>query len=279
MLTGVGLKVLAFCVLASPALAAGPLRRGADAPTLARAEFLTRIAPRAPAHECLSCFLREGADGGARLSIKRTPFLVQFNLVLKIDEHLAAPGRTPSATAASGVLRLSLLPPASPFTFQNREPQDVESLAVYVLELGELGVVATARQQGRGGLWAELVAGERVSARAVGFLTQRGSNATGAYWFGSHFAQLKVGQVQLRLGGDPVLFAFLSLEDDLTRGELAFESLSVLPGLGFGVSWHPEKWITATVSTGFNVGPWFDLHSGSSVPGYSVGLQYLNVQF
>lgn len=266
-------------MLASPALAAEPGWGAADAPTIARDQLLTRVAPRALAHHCLSCFLRHGADHGPRLSVRQTPFLVVFDLVLRIDAHLEAPGRAPPAPADSGALRLSLLPPASPFSFQNREPQDVESLAVYVLELGELGVVATARQQGRGGLWAELVVGELFSARAVGVVPRRGANATGADWFATHFAQLEIVRAPLRLPGDPVLFAFLSLEDGLTRDARAFQTLSVHPGLGFGVSWRAEKRITMNVSTGLNAGPWFNLHSGESFPGYSVGLQHLNVHF
>jgi hypothetical protein len=270
--------LLALCLSAFPARAAERFAPASDAPTRTSARLLRGVAVRAPPRGCPGCFLRERSSQGARLSIKRTPALVVLNLVLKIDEHLYAPGQAPSALAASGVLRLSLLPPASPLSFHNRQPQEVESLAAYVLELGELGIVATARQQGRGGLWAELEAGEYLSARAVGFLTQRGSNATGAFWFGSHQAQLKVAALSLPARGDPVLFAFLSLQNDLTRDTGAFQGVSALPGLGLGVSSRIERLLSLTARIGFNVGAWLDLRTSESRPGYALSLFDLRAQ-
>lgn len=271
--------LLALSSLASQARALESPAATSDAPTIASHRGPTQVCLAPPGRDdCLACFLPTSPPAGNEPWGQATHFLLLADLALRLDGYLCSPGRVPSPRAEAGPLRLLLLSPASPSSFLTREPQELDSLSVHVLEVRELRVVATARQQGRGGLWAELVAGDAIMARATGFLTSRGTNTNGATWFATHLLEVRSAREHFPTGA-PALFAFVSQENGLTRDAREFLAASMLPGLGLGLQWQTQGGLALTLTTGANAGPWIDLKSGAASPGFSVNFQSVSARY
>jgi hypothetical protein len=224
-------------------------------------------ASRAP---CLICAT---SDKARQRPVKLGPFLTAFHLVFLLENYLDASGL--GSPGSPLPLRLSLVAPHAPNLVPSREAQDTESLSLYVLELSDEGVVATARQQGRGGFWGQLEVGERILAEVNGFLTRRGGS--GAFWFATHAIAVRSNTLQLGGEGAPALFGFLSFENALARGPESFDRLAALPGLGVGARWRVASLGTLTATSGINAGAWFDLKGRGATPAISVGLGTLQL--
>lgn len=269
--------LLALWALASPAQAREVLGATSDAPTIARQQRLTlgSLAPPGQDH-CLACSLRAGPLEGDAPGSRAAPSLAAFDLALRLDQHPFPSGRERSPAPAAG-LRLSLVPPASPSPFTSLASQGLDSLSLYVLEVPELSVVASARQQGRGGLWAELAAGAAIVAHLTGLESSTGFNATPAGWFGTHLVEVRSARAHFPRG-PPAVFAFVSQENGLTRNAREFQAISLRPGGGLGLQWKTPRGIALTLTSGANAGPLIDLRSGAASPGFSLNFHTLSAQ-
>lgn len=269
-----GLALLLLALPAGSAFAAGASSGAEDAP-VRRVD--PEILPRAPRERCVTCGDLDLFRRRTERWTARDPLVTVFNLLFRLDEYLYAPGTTPRSRGLTSALRLSWIAHNTPAWVPSREQQDVESLSIYILELPDFEIVAAARQQGRGGFWAELLAGDRIRGQANALVTGRGSNPAGTFWLVTHALQLRAAGARLRVAGAPVLFALVSLEDDLTQNARAFDRISVLPGVGLGARWLAGP-LTLTLSSGLNAGVWVSLTTGDTRPGFSVSLLSLDLQ-
>jgi hypothetical protein len=257
------------CLLTLSLLVAPARERSvSDAPVVERLHLLT---PR-EARGCLACAFGWSEEGGLRLSVRTTPFLVILDLLLRIDAYLFGPGHLPSRQALTGPLRFSVVALASPLS---REPREAESLSAYVLEVRELSIVAAARQQGQAGLWAELRLADNAVAHGAGYPI---GGATTLGWFGSHLLEVRSPRAHIP-STDLSVFIFASLENGLVRDDRAFRRASALPGIGIGMLWKNPRYGALTLTSGANAGPWLDLQTGVASPGYSLNLESLSLRF
>jgi hypothetical protein len=257
--------VLILCLGGSLTLA-GPATRVADLPVRdapVSSRYWTNVGlPRPP---CLICAT---LDTPRIRPVRPGRLLTAFHLLFMIEQSLYAAGLPPPDDGLE--LRLSLVAPRSPAMIPSREWQDSEALSLYVLELTDEKVVATARQQGRGGFWGKLEVSERVHAEVNGFLTGQGSNADGAYWLATHALEVRSNHARVRGMKRTEAFGFVSLENGLARENNSFDRFAAMPGLGAGLRWTaPKLGLTMTTTTGVNAGAWFHLKGSSATPAYA----------
>jgi hypothetical protein len=265
---------LLLCLWGHLALASASTTLG-DAPVLEqRVRLRPAAAPRAARRPCLICAT---SDSARTRPSRVSPFLLAFHVVFKLDAYLYASGLPPPQTPLSRALQLSLIAPSAGTHVSSREPRDLESLSVYVLELGDYELAATARQQSRGGFWGKLEVGERIYAEASGFLTRRGSNATGADWFATHLLEVRSNGFPLWGIDPPVFFGLLSLENALARDHSSFTRFAAMPGLGLGLRWKTAAGVL-TATTGVNAGLWFVLKGGATAPAFALNLQSVQLE-